>query len=308
MKSPRGWPFLVARGRRTGYRVVLAPDFLAQQQEEHLLLEQVGAGSADAAGHAVVELSGSPSGRLVAIYREEPATGAELIPSAATTARGTVLDRHGRPLELLYGIVASAGVARLNERDMARARRDAVSAYRWFLADEERFEARVSRGFPLSVSLPSAALPLHRDSSPRSGPPPTRSRTASGRIINSGWLGLVGAAVLGVVAVVLIVTPAAGGGLRVSLDGPYNDLPVCGHMTITGRIIADPEGWISYHWKFGNDVSDEAIIYGVPEGVEVRMDHRIPADDQESIVQLVAIRLGENFESAEADWEVSCSG
>jgi len=38
----RGWAFLVARGRRKGYRSVLVPDFLAESNEYGILGETVG--------------------------------------------------------------------------------------------------------------------------------------------------------------------------------------------------------------------------------------------------------------------------
>lgn len=38
----RGWAFIVARGRRQGYRSVLVPDFLAESKEYGVLGETVG--------------------------------------------------------------------------------------------------------------------------------------------------------------------------------------------------------------------------------------------------------------------------
>lgn len=37
-----GWLFLYARGRKRGYRILLAPDFLIEQEEHGWLGEQVG--------------------------------------------------------------------------------------------------------------------------------------------------------------------------------------------------------------------------------------------------------------------------
>ena len=165
------WPFLVARGRRVGYRVVLAPDFLVRNRQHHLLAEHVGAGPAGPDGRSVVELPTTGFGPVVVTYREEQAAAAELLPGSE---RDTLRDRHGRPLELLYGVVTAGRPEPVDDRDLAEARHAAIEAYRRFLADEEGADVQPSPGSaphaappaPPAVARPGRPVPARRPAPP----------------------------------------------------------------------------------------------------------------------------------------------
>jgi hypothetical protein len=149
------WPFLVARGRRVGYRVVLAPDFLVRNREHDLLAEYVGAGPAGPGGQSVVEVPSTGFGPLVVTYREEPAAAAELLPGSESDI---LRDRHGRPLELLYGVVTGSPPEPVDGGDLATARAAAIEAYRRFLADEEGADVQPSAGFTVDAVPPEPGI------------------------------------------------------------------------------------------------------------------------------------------------------
>lgn len=193
------WPFLVARGQRLGYRVVLAPDFLVRTRQHDLLAEYVGAGPAGPGGQSVVEMPSPEFGPLVVTYREEPAAAAELVPGSETD---TLRDRHGRPLELLYGVVTGIPSAPVDGSDMAQARAAAIEAYRRFLADEEGADVQPSPGYPPDAEPPQPQVPaVARQERPVPARLPVPPAGRRGR----NWIVIVAALVVVVVVVVVAV-------------------------------------------------------------------------------------------------------
>jgi len=191
------WPFLVARGRRVGYRVVLAPDFLVHNRQHHLLAEHVGAGPTGPGGRSVVEVPATGFGPLVVTYREEPAGAAELLPGSAPD---TLRDRHGRPLELLYGVVTAGPPEPVDDRDLAEARDAAIEAYRRFLADEEGADVQPSPGStPVVLPPQPQAAAKARPDWPVPARPPASPAPWPGR----AWI-VAGAALVVVVVAVLV--------------------------------------------------------------------------------------------------------
>jgi branched-chain amino acid transport system substrate-binding protein len=136
--APEGWSFLVARGRRTGYRTVLAPEFLVDRGLDGLLAASVAAAQYEGA-QRLVEVDVADIGRLtVAVMTERPSLR-EL--DVDTESEELATDEHGRPLRMLFGVVVlgrTRGAVR--DGDMQRARGDALVSYRRFLAAEDRFE------------------------------------------------------------------------------------------------------------------------------------------------------------------------
>ncbi|WP_125727986.1 hypothetical protein [Kibdelosporangium aridum] len=166
--AAQGWPFLVARGRQSGYAVRLAPDFLIQTHEYGLL--------EDGTGTQIVA-----NGRTLAVVRaEHTVTGADV--GLAEAPR----DEHSRPLHLLYGFVCpDATAVRPSDVDMSRTLEIALDVYRRFLADESGFTLAASSPFPLDSTV--AALTT---------PPVERRRVAPYAVA-----GLVAAAAVAVIAV-----------------------------------------------------------------------------------------------------------
>jgi hypothetical protein len=147
-----GWAFLVARGRRKGYRTVLAPDFLVAHNLHSLLSESAGGDSPDMDGRLAVEIDNGEVGHMSLTYRTEQLRSDDL-GKDSDKDNELVLDEHGRPLELLYGVVSRhqppSGV---DERDLQRARAEAFGSYRRFLAEEDTFRVDGSSFFPLHGS------------------------------------------------------------------------------------------------------------------------------------------------------------
>jgi hypothetical protein len=138
-----GWPFLVARGRRRGYRTVLAPEFLVGPRL-HSLLADAPERSGD--GPRSVELSPAHVGRLTLVYETKIVTAADI--------GGVALDEHGRELEIRYGVVLRGGAGAT--RDLPYGVRErALASYRKFLADEDSFDVEASQAIQLQAGSPS---------------------------------------------------------------------------------------------------------------------------------------------------------
>jgi hypothetical protein len=234
------WPFLVARGRSVGYRVVLAPDFLVRARKHHLLAEHVGAGPAGPDGRSTVEVPTTGFGPLVATYREEPADAAELLPGSEPA---TLRDRHGRPLELLYGVVTAGRPEPVDDRALAEARDAAIEAYRRFLADEEGAEVQ-----PSPASTPDGAPPRPQPVARPDRPVPARRPAPPAWWNGRRWIATGAALVVVVVAVLVGGRLFAGdgnadrGGHHVTVTETTGAKPgKCGEVE-PGRTTERPDG------------------------------------------------------------------
>jgi hypothetical protein len=180
LTGPRGWAFLVARGRHRGYRSILVPDFLAEAGEYGLLDEVVHGDVPASSGPRIEHLATPTAGRLTLAYRTSSLTYADLgrehQPAGGDAARhgpgDIVVDEHGRPLELLYGFVSpAAGLREADEIDLRTAREEALRAYRRFLTDEDSFTVQLSAPFRLLSVVDRPAEPIRPAPDPRPGPP-----------------------------------------------------------------------------------------------------------------------------------------
>ena len=139
------WPFLVARGRREGYRTLLAPEFLVRRDLHEQLAESSPSVPSGTLGRAELDRAGVGSLRLV--YTTEDLTAAM---SDGSDQVKPLADEHGRPLEMLYGVVAREPLSEaLAADDLQPARAEALDTYRSFLAGEKGFPVMSSRPYPL---------------------------------------------------------------------------------------------------------------------------------------------------------------
>ncbi|GII32793.1 hypothetical protein [Planotetraspora mira] len=147
--SGYAWPFLVARGRRLGYRTILAPGFLISAGEHGVLDDTVVPDSQEDRA-AVVETE-TPSGRRISIvHATHIVTAADVAEPGTPPAERAPRDTHSRPLQLIYGFVYVGGGAGPPGSDDLRICRDlSLAAYRRFLADEEAFRVESGHGFAL---------------------------------------------------------------------------------------------------------------------------------------------------------------
>ena len=166
-----GWAFLVGRGRRAGYRTLLAPGFLVEQGVHDVLADSTGTGALAPHAHRATEIDNPRAGRFAIIYTSMRPTAAEVEEAGSGVGESEpVTDEHGRPLELVYGIVTRHPLdAALDPEDLREAREQALRSFRGFLADEEghsvdtyapfalRTEGRASvTGAPEAVVDPAA--------------------------------------------------------------------------------------------------------------------------------------------------------
>jgi hypothetical protein len=262
-----GWPFLVARGRRVGYRTVLAPDFLVQARQHHLLADHVGGEPPGSGGDSVVEVRSTDHGPLVVTYREESAPAAELVPGSDPD---TLRDRHGRPLELLYGVVTGSPAAPVERRELDVARTAAIEAYRRFLADEEGAEVQAAPGFAMDAVPPQPSRPPAPSIARSDGPIPPRPRTlelpAPPPRPRRAWI-VVAVALVVVVAAVLLGGRFIGGGGGLTVD--LLDPPGGECAAVVGHITADPPGQVKHWWHVDRERGDEREVVTVPGGVSV---------------------------------------
>jgi branched-chain amino acid transport system substrate-binding protein len=155
--TAEGWPFLVARGRRASYRTVLAPGFLVDENAHHALADATGVSELRPDGTRLVEWHHARVGPFSIGYTSEHLTQADIDPAAADAAEPAT-DEHGRPLEIVYGIVSQDLLTRpLSAEDLIKARATALSSYRDFLADEGAHGVATSSAFALQT--PAQARP-----------------------------------------------------------------------------------------------------------------------------------------------------
>ncbi|MFD8491722.1 hypothetical protein [Amycolatopsis sp. NPDC059657] len=179
----RAWPFLIARGRRRGYSVLLAPDFLVTEQDYGFLEDNVRPlpGSAPFAVAGVT----SPLGRPVClVWADHPVAEADI-------DGGPTRDEHSRPLRLMAGFLCSGKVSEPSTVDIDKARQDALATYRRFLEDEEHFAVESSAAFE--------AVSAGTEPPEEQPPPEPKPRYWV-------WLGLAGLVVGGAVTGVTLLT------------------------------------------------------------------------------------------------------
>jgi hypothetical protein len=277
VNSVPGWAFLVARGARNGYRAVLAPDFLVSERRHGLLTERVRGTEPDTATavERITDRDGSTA--LTVTYRVEPAPAAELASVAGLD--DVLLDEHGRPLEMLYGLVTTRPMS-AGDQDMARARAEAIHSYRRFLTDEEGVAVQPSAPFALTEAAPVAPDPGTPPAMPVGAPPaapvgappqpsarpvqeswrvpaaPHRARPA-GHVISRGVALAVAllAVLIGAVVVPLLIPDAFEAvDVGVSLQDrsePVAPLerPLCGNVRVQGVITPAGRAPVTYYWR-----------------------------------------------------------
>jgi hypothetical protein len=156
----RGWPFLVAAGRRRDFTAVLAPAFLVTDLDYGVLPEVIG--PATPGDPPRVSHLRTRHGRRLTLV----STTRVLAPGDLTDPlqrAGGVRDEHGRPLRLVYGFAYPDTVDVQPARaDLDAAREPALAAYGRFLADEEGFSVVASQPFPLRSTLTPRPAPRVR--------------------------------------------------------------------------------------------------------------------------------------------------
>jgi len=217
----QGFAFVVARGRHTGFRTLLAPPFLVEGDQHHVLAGATGTGGAGVDGARIVELDKLAIGPLSVGYTSEAVRRAD-VEVAGDGDDEQLFDEHGRGLEVVYGVVCRAELlGPLHEQDLRTARGHALARYRRFLSDETGHDVESSVAFELSSSM------RERDGggSDRAGlssgsPRPSRRREPPGP------RGILAAAI--VLALCAAGTMLASGGSQPASVTVYSSLPLHG--------------------------------------------------------------------------------
>lgn len=161
------WPFVVGRAKRTGYRVVAAPDFMEECPQTVNALStatrtvEVPEGSA-----AVRELIGLTAvGPLCVVYRSVIARDSDYAAEYAEE----LIDDLGRGIRIAEGLVVRRAAASLHEvgitvADFEHAHGELVPIFHRFWEEGDAFERRATRAFPLRSPEPGSG------SVPGSGP------------------------------------------------------------------------------------------------------------------------------------------
>jgi hypothetical protein len=206
----RGWAFLVARGRRSGFRTVLAPQLLIDEGLQGLLAEFTGTAES---GVRLVDVDNAQVGRFSIGYVSERLMRAEV---GARNADGELLtDEHGRPIEIFYGLLSRDCLLEpLDGEDLRTARAQALHSYRRFLADEESFGVDTAADFVLRTQVRARPLgepPTVRDAHMGSATTPGEATgPRSWRRIDTRTAIVAIAIVLVVLTVVVLAVPGPG--------------------------------------------------------------------------------------------------
>ncbi|MBF8188898.1 hypothetical protein ITP53_24820 [Nonomuraea sp. K274] len=145
------WPFLIARGRHSGYRTLVSPEPLAGDGAYGILEREIEP-NPDRDTPSTLELR-TPDGRtFTAVHLSHVVSAKELDVADAR-------DVHGRPLLLIFGLLwDEALLLKVSTADVDVAFRIALTAYRRFLARVTGH--RSGRGCELERPLRACTGPL----------------------------------------------------------------------------------------------------------------------------------------------------
>jgi len=308
---PRGWSFLVARGLRKGYRTLLAPDFLVRGGAQDLLSRASSGDSLDPGGMRTVEIDDPRGEPLTVCFRTEQVAPAD-VGAARDGDRPVAVDQHGRPLEMLYGVVASGRLDRPPPAEhLDRARVEALRSYRRFLADEVDFRvdssravalrgARVRREAPYPAPRPTAPddSPPHQARDPRGAgrraapPRASRPRRASGLV----WARLTSIAVVAAIgsAAFSLLQPDTRHATKISVDqitvGPARPAVRCdaeAPLLLEAKVHAERPTRVTYRWKFGEATIAKGSVHVGVRRTRIARAHGLP---RSGVVELVVGR------------------
>lgn len=244
-----GWPFLVARGRTRGYRTLLAPAFLTERELHERLSESTGGAAPGRVLSVQLDLPGV--GPLSVAYTLDELRASDL-DGDRPAGGGAPTDEHGRPLELLYGIVSRERLGGpLDEADLRAARGVALQSYRRFLAAEESFGVELSSAFtlrtaaapeaPLRAAPDEASAPQPSGSPPR--PVPPRERSARG---SAPLPALVAAGIAAVLLLAWLLWPSGPPVVQI------RNVTACGTpLELRAQLHADGATTVRYHLAQG---------------------------------------------------------
>lgn len=170
--AAQGWVFLIARGRETGYRLLLAPDFVVKGRDSGILVGAVQGEVPNESPPRIVSVVSPREGPLYIVYRTHRATRSDV--DLTDQKDAPLLDGSGRPIVLTFGFVCrGVRVDHADEEDLRTAREVALDTYQRFHSTEKKFTSETSRPYSLrSTTSPvqeeaGSTASLVRPSSPK---------------------------------------------------------------------------------------------------------------------------------------------
>lgn len=191
------WPFMIGRGRRTGYRTLLCPEILVRDHAYGVLERKTEPNMGR--GRPMETRLRTQDGRALTVVQVSRRVTPADLPDTAD-----LYDTHGRPLVVIYGLVfeGTLSVTPANT-DLERARQAAMAAFADFLADEDGSELAVGRSFVADSEVREEPPELAAAPPPVEAGPPIRSSFFLTRMPLVGPV-LVGVLAVGVAIVVLL--------------------------------------------------------------------------------------------------------
>jgi hypothetical protein len=218
------WPFLVTRGRRVGYRAVLAPPFLVDRGLHYMLIHA--AAVEHPTPHELLrrEVNDDTTGDYTLVFRVVPAD-----PGLVGQSGKVLRDEASRPVDIIEGVVLTGQDPVLQDTAIDAAHEVIVEVFRDFWQSDDPYATPV-RAKPLqpqqvrrpvdSPSEPPVPLPARRHVAlpPVAQPPAPRPPVSPGPVDHDtvsrrrrrrlSWLIIIVVAALAIVAV-LVVTRIA---------------------------------------------------------------------------------------------------
>lgn len=302
---------------------MLVPDFLADGNAQGLLAEALSGGAAPREAPRVETIHAAGIGPISCAYRTERLGEAELDGDPGRV----LLDEHGRPLEILYGVAcATAGVLHPDAADLDIARADALAAYHRFLDDEAGFTAERSEPFALQSTIVPALvgimMPPESDElvEPGSLPPDTAEAPvtppAVGRsLVVAGVAAL--AVALAAAAWLFLVRSPDGREVTVEVKSPSAENLECGRsvaVRFEAVLSTDGEEAVTFHWEDQPEdpsasdwTSDRAEVTVGEDGREVRVSRKVRLTAGESLRGSMALVVDQpNRGEGSVEYELSC--
>jgi hypothetical protein len=259
-EAARGWSFLVARGRHRGYRTVLAPDFLAKRHLQGVLSDAATGDGLEPGRARTAEIDAPAVGPMTLCFRIERVNAADVnghLPGEDAIAT----DEHGRPLEILYGVVARGRLSGpVQDGDLGTARSHALRSYRRFLEGEDAFDVDASPAFALrgvtAVTPPPPVRPRPTPASPPPPPAPERRPASSPAPPAPERRPAIGALATVAVAAVLLILVVWWAFLRpsattVDVAAATAQCNTNG-VTLSATVSANKATTVTYHWELAN--------------------------------------------------------
>ena len=252
-EAARGWSFLVARGRHRGYRTVLAPDFLAKRDLQGVLSDSATGDGLQPGQARTAEVDAPAVGPMTLCFRIEQVSAADV--NGHPPGDGAIAtDEHGRPLEILYGVVARGRLSGpVHHGDLGAARSQALRSYRRFLEQEDAFDVDASPAFALrgvTAMAPPAPAPPPRTPSAAPARTPASAPVQAPALERRPAIGALATVAVAAVLLIAVVWLAFLRPSPTTVDVPAASAQCDGRgVALSATVRANRATTVTYHWE-----------------------------------------------------------